>query len=105
MDVAGFFTKWLKDLGADQFESGGVPHVIPNVLGNRPSGPPGGSAAWADAAVIIPWNMYLTYRDRRGLEGQYDSMGRWGEYERGRAGGDYIWSGAFHFGGLLPLPA
>jgi alpha-L-rhamnosidase len=101
MDVAGFFTKWLKDVAADQFENGSVPHVVPNVLGNRPTGPPGGSAAWADAAVIIPWNMYLAYGDKRVLEEQYDSMARWVEYERGRAGDDYIWSGDAHFGDWL----
>ena len=32
MDVAGFFTKWLGDVAADQYEDGGVPHVVPNVL-------------------------------------------------------------------------
>ena len=29
MDVAGFFTKWLKDVAADQYPSGSVPHVDP----------------------------------------------------------------------------
>jgi alpha-L-rhamnosidase len=101
MDVAGFFTKWLKDVAADQFETGSVPYVIPNVLGNRASGPPGGSAAWADAAVIIPWNIYLSYGDTRVLAEQYESMARWVEYERQRAGDDYIWSGDFHFGDWL----
>src|SRR5437016_2072415 len=101
MDVAGFFTKWLKDVAADQFENGSVPYVVPNVLGNRPTGQPGGSAAWADSAVIIPWNMYLSYGDKRVLEEQYDSMTRWVEYERGRAGDDYIWSGDSHFGDWL----
>jgi alpha-L-rhamnosidase len=71
------------------------------VLGNPRTGPPGGSAAWADAAVIIPWNMYLAYGDKRVLEEQYDSMARWVEYERGRAGDDYIWSGDAHFGDWL----
>jgi alpha-L-rhamnosidase len=32
MNVAGFFTKWLKDVAADQLESGSVPHVVPAVL-------------------------------------------------------------------------
>jgi alpha-L-rhamnosidase len=96
MDVAGFFTKWLKDVAADQFESGSVPHVIPNVLGTG-----GGSAAWADAAVIIPWTMYLTYGDRRILEEQYTSMVKWVEYVRKRAGDDYVWDGDFHFGDWL----
>ena len=100
MDVAGFFTKWLKDLAADQYESGSVPHVIPDVLG-RANKPAGGSAAWADAAVIIPWNMYLSYGDKRILEEQYPSMARWVEYERVRAGDDFIWDGDFHFGDWL----
>ena len=101
MDVAGFFTKWLKDVSADQFANGSVPYVIPNVLGDRPTGQPGGSAAWADAAVIIPWNVYLSYGDKRVLEEQYESMARWVEYERLRAGDDYIWTGDFHFGDWL----
>jgi alpha-L-rhamnosidase len=101
MDVAGFFTKWLKDVAADQFESGSIPHVIPNVLPDFDGGQPGGAAGWADSAVIIPWNMYLGYGDRRILETQYDSMAKWVEYERKRAGDDYIWDGDFHFGDWL----
>ena len=100
MDAAGFYTKWLKDMAADQFESGSVPFVIPNVLAPRPA-PPGGAAGWADAAVIIPWTMYLTYGDRRVLEEQYASMAKWIEYMRQRAGDDYIWDGDYHFGDWL----
>ncbi len=98
--VAGFFTKWLRDLAADQYESGSVPHVIPDVLG-RPNRPAGGSAAWADAAVIIPWTIYLSYGDRRILQEQYPSMVGWVEYVRKRAGDDYIWDGDPHFGDWL----
>ena len=87
MDVAGFFTKWLKDVAADQLENGSVPHVMPDVL-STPASPSAGSAAWADAAVIIPWTMYLAYGDTRILEQQYPSMVRWVEYARARAGAD-----------------
>ncbi len=59
--VDNFFSKWLKDVAADQEPSGMVPHVIPNVLGHNS----GGSAGWADAATIIPWNMYLAYGDKK----------------------------------------
>ncbi|HEY8185428.1 MAG TPA: glycoside hydrolase family 78 protein, partial [Pyrinomonadaceae bacterium] len=100
MDVAGFYTKWLKDVSADQMENGSVPYVIPDVL-SRSGKPEGGSAGWADVAVIIPWTMYLTYGDKRVLEEQYDSMGKWVEYIRQRAGDDYIWDGDFHFGDWL----
>src|SRR5206468_6573805 len=100
MDVASFFTKWLKDVAADQYENGSVPYVIPDVL-TRPNNPAAGSAAWADAAVIIPWTLYLSYGDKRILEEQYRSMAKWVEYMRRRAGGDYIWDGDFHFGDWL----
>ncbi|HKV40966.1 MAG TPA: family 78 glycoside hydrolase catalytic domain, partial [Blastocatellia bacterium] len=100
MGVAGFFTKWLKDLAADQYPSGSVPFVIPDVQGS-PEKPRGGSAAWADAAVIIPWTMYLSYGDKRILEEQYSSMAAWVEYMRRRAGDGYVWKGDFHFGDWL----
>ena len=104
MDVAGFFTKWLRDVAADQLDTGSVPWVIPDVL-SAPGKPAAGSAGWADAAVIIPWNMYLSYGDRRILEDQYPTMVRWVEYQRKRAGDDYIWDGDFHFGDWLAYAA
>jgi alpha-L-rhamnosidase len=100
MDVAGFFTKWMQDVALDQFDNGSVPWVVPDVL-STPGKPSGGSAAWSDVAVIIPWNMYLSYGDKRILETQYQSMANWVEYERQRAGDDYIWDGDFHFGDWL----
>jgi alpha-L-rhamnosidase len=100
MDVAGFFTKWLKDVSADQYENGSVPWVIPDVI-TRPNNPAAGSAAWADAAVIIPWTVYLSYGDKRILEEQYASMAKWVAYVEQRAGDDYIWDGDRHFGDWL----
>ncbi len=104
MDVAGFFTKWLRDVAADQKENGSIPFVVPDVL-STPQGTAGGSAAWADAGVIIPWNMYLIYGDKRLLEEQYTSMTKWVEYMRNRAGDDYLWNGDFHFGDWLAYAA
>jgi alpha-L-rhamnosidase len=104
LDVAAFFTKWMRDLAADQYENGSVPHVIPDVL-TRPGNAAAGAAGWADAAVIIPWTMYLTYGDRRLLEEQYSSMARWLGYVRQRAGDDFVWDGDFHFGDWLAYTA
>jgi alpha-L-rhamnosidase len=103
-DVASFFTKWLKDVAADQYPNGSVPHVIPDAL-TRPGNPAAGAAGWADAAVIIPWTLYQSYGDRRVLAEQYTSMTRWLEYVRGRAGDDFIWDGDFHFGDWLAYTA
>jgi alpha-L-rhamnosidase len=106
-DVAGFFTRWLRDLAADQRPNGAVPMVIPDVL-ERPSprrrsgaGFGGASAAWADAATICPWTIYWCYGDRRLLEEQYASMAAWVEYMRAQAGDRYLWDSGFHFGDWL----
>lgn len=95
MDVAGFFTKWLSDLKADQHENGSVPYVIPNVR-NWGSG----VAGWDDAATIIPWDMYLIYGDKRILENQYESMKAWVNYVAGKST-NYLWSTGFQFGDWL----
>jgi len=95
-DVAAFYTKWLKDLAADQLSDGKVPDVIPDMRNGR-----GGSTAWADAALIVPWTMYLSYGDKRILEEQYASMKGWVEYMSNRAGEDYLWTGDSHYGDWL----
>jgi alpha-L-rhamnosidase len=100
MDVAGFFTKWLKDVAADQLPSGSVPFVVPDIL-SKPDAPAAGAAGWGDAATVIPWNMYLAYGDLRILDEQYVSMQKWVAYEQSRAGADNIWDGDFHFGDWL----
>lgn len=94
-DVDNFFTKWMKDVAADQFPNGSVPHVIPNVLGNA-----GGSAGWSDVSTIIPWNMYLAYGDKRILENQYPSMKAWVDFMTHESTG-YLWNKGGHFGDWL----
>lgn len=97
-DVHNFFAKWLRDVDADQID-GSVPFVIPDVLSGTRS-QAAGSAGWADAATIIPWNMYLAYGDAKILENQYESMKAWvGFMERNST--DYLWNKGFHFGDWL----
>ena len=95
-NVAPFYTKWMRDVAADQLPSGLVPHVIPDVLKGG-----GGSTAWADVSIIVPWTTYLTYGDKRILEVQYPSMKAWVEYMNTRAGNDFLWTGDGHFGDWL----
>jgi alpha-L-rhamnosidase len=96
MDVHNFFSKWLKDLAADQSDDGRVPFVVPNVLGAMA----GGSAGWADASTIIPWNMWLAYGDPKILEDQYASMKSWVGFMQNHSK-DYLWNTGFHFGDWL----
>ncbi len=100
-DVAAFYTKWLKDMAADQKASGAIPHVIPNVLDRKSPTANSASAGWADASVIVPWTVYLSYGDTRLLERQYASMTGWVEYMAKRAGSSYLWNNDFTFGDWL----
>ncbi|KAH7381063.1 bacterial alpha-L-rhamnosidase-domain-containing protein, partial [Cadophora sp. MPI-SDFR-AT-0126] len=77
-DTSAFLSDWLEDLSADQRDAGGsVPWIIPsvpNTSANRQNRP---AAAWADAAVITPWDLYSTYGDKAVLERQWESMCLW----------------------------
>ena len=96
-DVAAYYTKWMGDFTADQGADGKVPHVIPNVFKEGD----GGATAWADASVIVPWTVYLSYGDTRILEAQYPSMKGWIGYMTARAGEKRLWTGDSHFGDWL----
>lgn len=94
-NVEIFFSKWLKDLAADQFTNGGVPWVIPNVVGNL-----GNAAGWGDVATIIPWNLYVVYGNKTILETQYASMKAWVDYITAHSRND-LWNTGQHFGDWL----
>jgi alpha-L-rhamnosidase len=106
MNVATFYTKWLRDLGVEQLPNGSVPFVVPDVLTRIDSGelpPPSasGAAAWGDAALICPWTIYLCYGDTRLLEEQYQSMASWVDFMRSRTDEDLIWRKGFQLGDWL----
>ena len=94
--VNNFFSKWMRDVAADQGADGLVPHVIPNVLGANS----GASTGWADVSTIVPWNMYLAYGDKRMVEDQYTSMKAWVNYMQNQSKND-LWQTGFHFGDWL----
>lgn len=62
------------------------------------------AAAWADAAVIIPWTMYLVYGDRAILDRQYESMKKWIDFMHSHAK-DNIWNYKLQFGDWVALDA
>lgn len=102
-DVAGFLTRWLGDLAADQKADGGVPFVIPDVL-SKDAPTLQAAAGWGDSAVIIPWTLYLAYGDRQVLARQYPSMKAWVDYMR-HASTDLLWNTGPQFGDWLSYQA
>lgn len=74
-DVAGFYRKWLQDMRDSQFDNGAYPDVAPNthIVG-------GGNGGWAEAGIIVPYNVWLMYGDAQLIEEHFDSMERFMDY-------------------------
>ena len=75
MDMAAFFTKWVRDIREAQAEDGRFPDFAPQPYDpdQRFSGNPG----WADAGVIIPWLHYVNYGDKDLLEEHFEAAHRY----------------------------
>ena len=100
-DCEKFFTKWLGDLAADQYENGYVGHVIPDVHPKEYS-----STAWGDAATVCPWQLYLAYGNKAILEKQFASMKKWVDYMGAVTTTPYLWTGGTeHYGDWVGLDA
>lgn len=76
MNVAGFMTKWAHDVTDSQNPDGSIPAVVPYAT----DVPQDGGPAWADAAIICPWTIYLCYGDKRILEQSYVTMTRFMDF-------------------------
>lgn len=70
-NVAPFLRKWLCDVRNDQIPDGGIPSVIPDVLGQHGNG---AEAMWSSAAVMVPWTLYNVYGDIRFISEHYQCM-------------------------------
>jgi alpha-L-rhamnosidase len=85
MDVAGFFTKWMRDVVDGQTPAGAFPDVAPRAV-DLASGAP----AWADAGVIVPWTVWKTYGDARIIDEHWVAMERWMNWLL-QDNPDYLW--------------
>ncbi len=81
MEARAFTEKWLQDLRDAQLmynRNGGVPDTAPLGGDNRRLT----SGGWGDASVIVPWELYLEFGDKRILEDNFEMMQAWVEYQR-----------------------
>ena len=118
-DVTDWSTKWLRDLAADQLPDGAVTNIVPDPSPDAPIWSNGhGSAGWGDAAVHVPWELYLATGRTDVLAEQFESMRRWVDFAAGRAADGrhasrvernpdplpherYLWDSGWHFGEWL----
>lgn len=97
-DTANFFRKWLRDMASETTPEWGVPHVVPNILGEED-----GAAAWSDAATIIPWKLYEIYADKQMLAEQFPMMCMWVDYIHSKVSENGLWQTGFQYGDWLAL--
>ncbi len=100
MNAQQFFHKYLYDLAFEQKKAGFVPVTVPNILFQTGMwGIP--TTGWSDAAVLIPWTLYLHYGDTDILAQQYESMAAWVDYITAQdKEGTHLYGG-FHLGDWL----
>ncbi len=100
-DVKRFFRKWLGDMALEQLESGALYSIVPMVTDCARKI----SSAWADAACVCPWEIYLAYGDTEMLRENYPMMQKWVEYMHGAGDEECLWLGGDHYGDWLATDA
>ena len=96
-NTALFYTKWMRDVAAESSLERGVPHVVPDILGQY------SSSAWSDVAVIVPWVVYQIYGDKGILEENWKCMHEWVDYIKNNCGENGLWQTGFQYGDWLAL--
>jgi alpha-L-rhamnosidase len=66
-----FYAKWAADWRDSQNEQGDVPYTAPYAQDA------GGGPVWSGFCITMPWQVYLTYGDRRPLEEGWPVMKKW----------------------------
>ncbi len=98
MASAGFYSKWIRDVVADQEEDGLIPHIVPNAFLKRGNG---GACGWADCITIVPMTVAQRFDDLRLLREAWPAMKRWVAYMKNWGDDPDTYIGHFHFGDWL----
>lgn len=85
LDIESFTEKWSRDLIDSQGEKGDFPNVAPRVISTEPGAP-----AWGDAGIIVPYDGWKFYGNRRNMEAMWTPMERWMKYIY-EENTNYIW--------------
>jgi alpha-L-rhamnosidase len=84
-DMAGFYTKWVRDVRDSQADNGRYTDMSP-----APNASVAGTPAWGDAGTIVPWHTYQSYADKRLLAEHFESARRWVDFIRS-SNADSLW--------------
>ena len=87
-DTRMFYEKFMRDMRDSQRSDGAFPHIAPYAwdVGF-------GAAAWADAGVILPWNVYLMTGDKQIIKDNWTAMERYMNFLSTKTEGSYKYNG------------
>ncbi len=108
-DLRAFLSAWLKNLRLEQYESGEVPIIIPNLPKQEKTqmmmSGCNSSAGWSDACILVPCYLYNIYGDIEILKENFDAMKLWLSYVENKCNekkdNKFLWDNQFHFGDWL----
>lgn len=99
-DCSAFLRSWLRDLSHEQSRNDGdVPVVVPQALSGFAG--LGATAAWGDAATVVPTVLHERFGDVEVLRAQYPSMRAWVDRVLREAGDSGLWAGRMQLGDWL----
>ncbi|MDO5425754.1 MAG: family 78 glycoside hydrolase catalytic domain [Eubacteriales bacterium] len=105
MYMPAFYRKYLWDMRAEQsILDGAGMNIVPRIKQGMVA--ESGICPWADAAAVIPWNVYRVYGSKTLLRECYPGMKAWVEFQRRReeaAGSKRLILDGFHFADWLAL--
>lgn len=73
--MESFYRKWMQDMRDGQNNEGAYPGVAPENWGT-----PFGQCVWADAGILVPYNIYMMTGNVEALRENYESMTRYMDY-------------------------
>ena len=74
-NMCSFYLKWMQDMRDGQNAEGAYPGVAPECWGT-----PFGQCVWADAGILVPYNIYVMTGNIEALRQNYESMERYMDY-------------------------
>ena len=80
MNIAPFFSKWLRDMEDAQYKNGLLPAVLPFNGVEMMYKNTGSSVGWADAVYLVPYRYYRRYGDKEILQKYWPMMKKYADY-------------------------
>ena len=86
--MESFYRKWMQDVRDGQNSQGAYPGVAPECWGT-----PFGQTVWADAGILVPYNLYMMTGDKDILRENYNSMERYMNFLSTQQFDGYLYNG------------